>query len=663
MEQDTRDTALYREAQALYQAFWQPGTGGICDAVSMHVASDGHAAVFAGTIVDQLEGEPPTRICHVDLITGHTRVLTFGPNVDRLPKFSPNGCRIAFLSDRHRAGDFQLYLLDARSGAVRSTPAIAGWVEYLHWSPDGMRILLGVAGHGADISGGQGAITSRELANTSPSWIPKVVTGDESHRWREAWVYDVEMDAVARVSGANQNIWEAVWCGNSDVAAVASPGPGEGLWYTARLFTIEVATGSTRELYSPKHQLGWPAASPSGKHMAIVEAICSDRRVVAGDLRLIDVASGAVQRVDTCGVDITATEWRSDTSLLLAGHRGFESVVGCYDVVTGAFRQTWSSREVSTGGFFIAVSGVNETGDCVLVGESFVHGPEIAVIRQGVYRSISSLHLGHAEHAQVIESVEEVTWRAPDGLDIQGWLLRPGFNGPHPLIMAVHGGPVGLWHPLWLGRRAAHFLMLLKRGYALFFPNPRGSAGRGQEFIQPVLGEMGGADTYDYLSGLDHLISQGIADPKRLGVIGVSYGGFMTAWLITQDARFAAAVSVAPITNQVSEHLISNIPHFVSLFLSDTYTNAAGKYFRRSPIMHAHNTKTPTLNVCGLLDRCTPPEEAIQFHNALLENGVQSMLVTYPEEGHGIRHFPAAIDYAARIVSWFDEHVMRQESA
>jgi dipeptidyl aminopeptidase/acylaminoacyl peptidase len=109
----------------------------------------------------------------------------------------------------------------------------------------------------------------------------------------------------------------------------------------------------------------------------------------------------------------------------------------------------------------------------------------------------------------------------------------------------------------------------------------------------------------------------------------------------------------------VTEHLISNIPHFVREFLADDYTNLNGKYYSRSPLMHARRVKTPTLSICGALDRCTPPEEARQFHSALLENGVESVLVTYPEEGHGVRKWPAAMDYAARVVGWFVEHMRR----
>jgi dipeptidyl aminopeptidase/acylaminoacyl peptidase len=658
MQRDVRQTALYREAEALYQALRRPGTGQISDAAEVQVSPDGKHAVFAGTLVDRLEGTPPTRICLADLRSAETRVLTFGPNVDQSPKFSPDGCQVAFLSDRHKPGDFQLHLLNPVTGAARPTPRVDGWVEFLHWSPDGRRILLGVAGHGADVAGAQGAVTSKQAAEERPSWMPEVEADDESHRWRRAWVYELATDGVRQVSPAGSNVWEAVWCGNEALAAVVSPGPGEGLWYSARLHIIELATGKSREVYAPQDQLGWPAASPSGKYLAVVEAICSDRGLVAGDLRLIETTSRKIERVDTRGVDITYTEWRSERQLLLAGHRGFETVVGLYEARSCTFSEAWGSEDLSTGGRYVTVSGFGGTGDCVLVGESFLRAPEIAVIRQGKYQPVKSFDLGYGDHADVIDAVEQVTWKAPDGLEIQGWLLRPKGQGPHPLIMNIHGGPVWHWHPAWLGRAGTPaVLLLLQRGYAIFFPNPRGSTGRGQEFARHVVGDMGGADTYDYLSGLDHLVDQGIVDPKRLGVIGGSYGGFMTSWLITQDARFAAAVSVAPVTNQVSIHLISNIPHFVAMFLADHYTNPGGKYFDRSPIMHAHKVKTPTLNICGALDRCTPPEEAVQFHNALLENGVESVLVSYPEEGHGVRKWPAAIDYAARVVGWFEEHM------
>jgi dipeptidyl aminopeptidase/acylaminoacyl peptidase len=653
VQRDIRETALYRETESLYRSFRRPGSGLIADAVE--ISAHGKQAVFTGTLIDSMN-EAASRICLTDLTSGDTRVLTLGPNTDRAPKLSPDGRQIAFLSDRRKAGDFQLYLLDAASGECRATPAVEGWVEYLQWSPNGRRILLGVAGHGAELAGAQGSAASK-TAQEVPAWLPTVDTGDESYRWRRAWVYDLEENRVSQFSPAKSNIWEAAWCGNEAIVAVVSPGPSESLWYTARLTMIQTDGSASRDLYAPQDQLGWPSASPSGRHTAVVEALCSDRWIVAGDLRLMDTRSGEVRKVATNGIDVTHTEWRSDRHLLLAGHRGFETVVALYDVHAGELKEVWRSEEITTGGFYTVIAGFGEPGDCALVGEGFRRAPEIAVIRGGEYHTVKSFDPGAEAVLSAIAAIETVKWQAPDGLEIQGLLLKPQGRGPFPVILNVHGGPVWHYRPFWMGRRSIGSLMLLQRGYAVFLPNPRGSTGRGQAFVRPILGDMGGADTHDYLSGLDHLVERGIADPARLGVTGGSYGGYMTAWLITQDPRFKAAVAVSPVTNQVTEHLVSNIGHFVALFLKDTYTNAGGKYYDRSPIMHAHKTKTPTLSTCGVLDRCTPPEEAVQFHNALLENGVKSVLVTYPQEGHGVRKWPAIVDYAARMVGWFEEHI------
>jgi dipeptidyl aminopeptidase/acylaminoacyl peptidase len=656
MEKDIRATDLYREFEALFVSLRRPGTGQISDAADVNVSSNGQLAVFTGTLMDTLEGTPSTRIGLTELATGNTRVLTFGPNIDRLPKFSLDGKHIAFLSDRHKAGDFQLFLLDPVTGAAQFTPPVEGWVEYFHWSPDGSRILLGVAGHGAEISGAQGAVTSKQIPRDVSSWMPAIETGNENYRWRHAWVYELATGSVRQVSKSEVNIWEAVWCGNDALAAVVSAGPGEGLWYSARLALLDIETNDVREIYKTKDQLGWPAASPSGNNLAVVEAVCSDRWIVAGDLRVIEAKSGKMVQVDTQGMDVTYTEWRSDRVLLLGGHRGFESVLGLYDATSRTFQDVWHSRDITTGGRYFTVSGFNDLGDCVLIGENCTRAPELAVIQQGEYRPVKSFDLGYADYVKAIGAIECISWKAADELEIQGWLLRPKVKGPYPLVMNVHGGPVWHWRPTWLGRGGI-ILMLINRGYAVFCPNPRGSSGRGRDFARHVYGDMGGADAQDLLSGLDALVERGMADPKRLGVMGGSYGGFMTSWLITQDARFSAAAPSFPHNNQVTCRLIGNIPHFMDLILDGTYNDAGSQYFERSPVMHAYKAKTPTLNICGALDRCTPPEEATQFHNALLENSVVSVLVTYPDEGHGVRKFPAAIDYATRVVAWFTEHM------
>lgn len=658
MQTDIRQTELYREIEAFYKQVRQPGSGQITEATEIHASPDGLSAVFTGTMVDTLDGIPPTRVCRIDLRTGAVQVLTFGPNADRLPKYSPDGRLVAFLSDRHKSGDFQLYLLDPDTGAARRTPPVNGWVEHLQWSADGRRILLGVAGASADVSAVHGAIARSQTDTSSPSWMPDIATADVKQRWRSAWIYDLTSDRATPIDTPGINIWEAAWCGSEAIAAVASSGPGEGFWYRANLLIIDIGSGESRELYRPKHQLGWPAASGSGARLAFVEAVSSDRWIVAGSLRLLDTASGHVTVTDTHEIDVSYVEWRSERHLLVAGLRGPETVVGTCDTDTGEFIESWKSPALSTSGSVISVSGCGASGDCVLIGEGFVRAPEIAAVRNGSYRTLKSFDVGYAACVKSIESVQYLAWAAPDGLEIQGWLIQPHGTCPFPIVMNVHGGPVASWRPTWLARpRSAAMPLLVRHGYAIFMPNPRGSSGRGVDFARRVLGDLGGADTHDLLSGLDYLIAQGIADPKRLGVTGVSYGGYMSCWLTTQDPRFAASVPVSPATNRVSQRLLCTHTDFVDLFLADAYDTLGGRFFERSPIMYAHKATTPTLNICGALDRCTPPGEARQFHNALLENGVTSVLVSYPEEGHGIRKFPTAIDYATRMISWFEEHM------
>lgn len=661
MQKDITDTPLFKEARDIYQSLYNPGSGLVADAVEVDAAPDASSAVFTGTLVETLDAPSSTRICSVDITSGDVRVLTFGPNSDRLPKYSPDGNTVAFLSDRGKKGDFQLYLFDLSTSAVSAAPVVEGWVEYFHWSPSGHAIVLGVAGHGADISGGQGAVTSKKNAEADASWLPVVETGDENFRWRSAWVYDCASQQVSQISQAGLNTWEINWSGNDQLLAVTSPSPNEGDWYSATLNLIDLSGGNTRTVYTPKDQLGWPSANPSAQRFAIVEAVCSDRWVVAGELLLIDADSGDVEKIDTQGIDVSYTEWRSDHCLAIAGVRSFETVIAEYDCNTKVLTEIWVNREISCGSvFFPSMTGLGgSSGDYAFISKGFMQSPAVAMINQGQYQSVVSFdHTYNDLLKNLVDKVEAVTWSAPDGLEIEGWLLHPKVGSkPYPLVMEVHGGPVGQYRSAWLGKNAIHVLMLLQKGYAVLRPNPRGSAGRGIEFARKVKGDMGGADTYDYLSGLDYLVDKGLCDPERMGVMGVSYGGFMSSWLITQDTRFAAAIPVSPVTNHVTEHLTSNIPYFVSLFLDDHYTNPTGKYFERSPIMHAHKAKTPTLNICGALDRCTPPEEAMQFHNALLENNMESVLLTYPEEGHGVRSMPATIDYAARVVDWFEKHM------
>nr|WP_237534355.1 prolyl oligopeptidase family serine peptidase [Streptomyces sp. SID3343] len=203
------------------------------------------------------------------------------------------------------------------------------------------------------------------------------------------------------------------------------------------------------------------------------------------------------------------------------------------------------------------------------------------------------------------------------------------------MVTHLHGGPIwsfcNSWSPAFQGTP-----LLVSRGYAVLNPNPRGSAGHGQWFAEQAFDDMGGADAQDVLSGIDAMVARSIADPDPLGVMGGSYDGFLSAWLVTRDERFAAAAPTAPVTDWISLHHTTNMPHFDRTFLADEPRSFTGRHVERSPLRHASNVRTPTLLTAGALDRCTPAGQAREFHRALVESNVASTLVIYPHVGHGV---------------------------
>ncbi len=673
MDRDIRQSKAFRRAEDYYRQCMEPGFGSVTEAMEPSVRPDGAAVAVTGTVYEKLEGSGHTRIAVAD--DQGLSVVTGGPGNDKCPRWSPDGQVLAFLSDRNETGVFGLYLLRPETGEVVTTPFVDGTVEYYSWSRDGRTVLLGVAGIGADQAGGNGsgtvtkagarsgAVPSRTPADSATTtgpdpaaaWLPEVRGEVAEHAWRSLWRYDVDADEVRPISPTGMNVWEAAWLGPNRVAAVVSPEPGEDAWYTGELSVIDVATGSEQVIYKPQAQLGWPAGSPTGHRLAVVEACCSDRWVVAGELRLIDPVTGSVQTVDTGGVDVTGLAWIDQRRLGYVGIRDLQTVVGWYDTEAETRTELLSTDKTSGNRYPEAAFAAD--GSVALILESYDQPQAITLVSQGGTRELASLaHPGTDWLRSIAGTSRPFTWSAPDGMEIEGILCQPSGKGPFPLVVQVHGGPVWSLTDRWM-MRYGYTPLLVSNGYAVLHPNPRGSSGRGQRFAREVLGDMGGADTLDILTGIDALVDRGIADPNRVGVMGGSYGGYMSSWIITQDQRFAAAVPMFPTTNWYSQHHTSNIGYFDDLFLDDSPYAVVGKHHSRSPVMYARRVRTPTLLIAGARDRCTPPGQAVEYHNALLENGVETSLVIYSEEGHGVRTFPARIDLLARILCWFQRHM------
>lgn len=657
MKTDLRDTTEYAAVAEHLRRVHEPGFGRPHALREPHVTADGTRTVVTGAVLDELVGLPRTAVytCR----DGELSAVSSGSGSARWARFSPDGSVLSFLSDRGTPGVFQLFLLtEGRLGEAVAAPEVAGTIEYTHWSPDGRHVLLGVAGLGADLAGGQGSGTAPgAAADDVPGWHPDVEFGDPDEAWRSLWLYTVDTGEVARVSPEGRNCWEAGWCGSEHVVAVASADPSEDSWYHSTLQLVEVATGTCRELLRSDVQLGLPVGSPDGRHVAVAQAVCSDRWLVAGDVTIIDVAQGTTTAIDTAGTDVTRLQWLDAAQLGYVGARHLDSVAGIVQVADGAVREVFAT-EISCGGATFHPDGAfTADGRVATIQESY-DLPQQVVLTDGDKDQLlaSVANAGTAYLAGVAGTARALTWAAADGLAIEGVLCTPAGPGPFPLVVNIHGGPVWGFRNTW-SMGYAWVPLLVARGYAVLCPNPRGSSGRGQEFAGKVVCDMGGADTGDYLAGIDALVDQGIADPARIGLIGGSYGGFMSSWLVTQDQRFAAAVPISPVTDWYSQSFTSNIAGWGNAFLGADPEQPGTLAHTRSPVLHASKVRTPCLNVAGARDRCTPPGQAREFHQALRAHGVDSALVLYPEEGHGVRAYPAVIDFLTRALGWFEAYM------
>lgn len=655
MNRDLRETPLYREVEEHFRRTEEPAIGRISGAADIDVSPDGRTAAFTGWKTEKV-GDQAARICTVDLESGAVQEITAGPNNDRMPRWSPDGARLAFLSDREDPGRVRLHMLEVgRLGEAVAAPDTKGTVEYLSWSPDGARILLGVAALGAERAGAAGSGTLKGEPTDLPSWMP-TVRSSEPEGWRRLWTYDLESGQVREASREGLNVWEAAWAGPSEIAAVVSEAPGESDWYTAALALLDAESGKERIVYRSERQIGGPAASRSGARLAVIESIASDRGVVAGDVLVVDPTSGDAARQDTGGVDVSFIRWIDEDRLFVVGVRRMDTVAGVVDVSTGAFRELWAGPETAGGGWYPEASPLPDES-FVMPFEAYLRPPEIVVISGDQVRTVVSFANPGTDYlAGCLGRIEKVSWTSPDGTEIEGLVAIPDGEAPHPMVVSVHGGPIALYRERW-AMASLIAPTLVWRGYAVLLANPRGSTGRGQEFAEVVYGDMGGGDAQDLMAGVDAMIERGIADPDRLGVIGGSYGGFMAAWLVTQTNRFAASVAVSPVTDWYSQHLTSNLGIWNLQVLKDELQRPGGEFLARSPIAHAAKVRTPTLCIAGMRDRCTPPGQAVEFFQALADQGVETALALYPEEGHGVHGYPTAVDFCTRFVGWFERHM------
>jgi dipeptidyl aminopeptidase/acylaminoacyl peptidase len=616
------------------------------------VSPDGSQVAFSVGTAYANKGERPKGQIWTGSLDGGCEPATRGSGTDATPRWSADGT-LAFASDRDHPGRMSVYLLGSGPGEARPVGDIAGSVEDLQWSPDGRRLLVLAADLGADRAGIQAATKIEEQGADEDD--PKVTRPFEA--WRRLFLIDVESGETTEVSPEGVHLFEFDWDGEHAVAVCADE-PTESAWYNAYLALLDLESRSADRLYEPEWQIQGPRLSASGDTVCFVEGFCSDRGVLAADVKALDLDGRSVRGIET-GYDVSFLHRRDDRRFWFAGLDGMGTVCGSLSL-DGDVEVLWEGEATIGMRFQPRLAADGEGRRLMTVFDGPGSAPEVAVLDPSDpgegWKPLTDLNR-EIPDPRTAGEWETRTWTASDGLEIEGLLLLPrDGDAPFPLVVSVHGGPTGSWSHGFLPS-GAFGPLLAQDGYAVLLPNPRGSAGRGQEFARANLGDMGGGDLQDILAGVDALVDEGIADGDRVGVMGGSYGGFMSAWAVTQTDRFATSVPLAAVTDWRSFHLTTNIGRFDELFLDADPFEVGGEYDARSPVVQAKNCKTPTLMIHGEVDLCVPVSQAQEMYQALVEAGCQTELVVYPREGHGVLEREHQLDLWERIKGWFDRHL------
>jgi dipeptidyl aminopeptidase/acylaminoacyl peptidase len=560
--------------------------------------------------------------------------------------WSPDNRTLAFLSDAASPNQRQLCVVDVDHDPAGDTTVlgrcltkVTGQLAQPRWSADGKQLaVLFVAG-------------STQSTGALVAYKPDSgVVGDVVEEQRIA-IVDPSSGAVREVSPANMFVYDYDWSPDGQAfAAEAVEGSGTNNYWTAQLYVVRADTGKTTSIWKPPLQIAGPRWSPDGKSIAVIHGIMSDEGSTGGDIYVVPAAGGAAKNITpNLEGSARALAWRPGGIIFneyVDGKSALVTVGG-----NGGTRSTvWSAPQQVT---FVSVAARAEVASAVV--QSFQQAPEVYAGPLGAWTALTD---NNASITPLWGEAKSLHWTS-DKFQIQGWLIYPANFDPakkYPLVVSVHGGPSSANVPSWPSRWNA---ILPGSGYFLLLPNPRGSYGNGEAFTLANVNDFGYGDLRDIEAGVDAAVKAAPIDPNRTGIIGWSYGGYMTMWAVTQTTRFKAAVAGAGIANWQSYYGQNKIDTWMLPFFGASVYDKPEAYSRSSPMTYIKKVKTPTLVLHGDRDSEVPTPQGYEFWHALKALNVPTELVIYPDEGHAITKPAHQRDIEERLVAWFDRYLMR----
>lgn len=586
---------------------------------------------------------PPQRIGHTELSCN-------------LPRWSPDGRWIAFIAEENKKKS--LRILSADGHDIQVLVQAPKEVQNYVWSPDSRSIAF---------------VMAEEVKTESPMCDAYDYARDKEVN--RLWVVSITQPGHYRaltppeyfVKGAGDfgsYHEEFDWSPDGrEVAFTYTPGSGLNHHYVHnKVARVEVETGRLIPLDERFAFALYPRYSRDGRWLALMVRIGDT--LFARELRIavLGIATDEMRLLSSTWnngpffQEPSLLGWTPDSREVLL----FEPSKTKFHLV--ALSLDGGSRTVDMGDGYYHLPALNTSGTTMgFVQQAPGVAPEAYVTNLAAFQpaQVSALNASYRTYPN--GKTEVITWHSFDGTEIEGLLTYPvGYKegSRYPLLLYIHGGPAGVFNEQYLGLPWPYPLAAFaEEGYAILRPNPRGSTGYGTAFRQANLSDWGGGDYQDIMTGVDTVIARGVADPDRLGVFGWSYGGYMTAWIITHSDRFKAASMGAGVTNLISMMGTSDLTDFMTDYLQRDYCADQDMYCQLSPITHAAKAQTPLLIQHGLNDLRIPVAQAYEFYHALRRNGQEPTLIVYPRMGHRFPEPKMTYDLLERNLQWFRKHL------
>ena len=647
------------------------------------VSPDGKLAIFCLRRADKETEKVHSNLWLVPTSGRPARQFTYGSQSDTHPRFSPDGSRIAFLSNRDDEKQLQIYLMPLKGGEARPITDLKGTIKSLEWSPDGTKLLLQFRKKDAEEIIREADEKKKELGIVYRQ-ITRVFFKEDGvgflpkGRWHALCV-DVESEKIQQFTDDDAyDTLDPHWSPDgSHIAFCSNHKKDPDLDPDAiDLYVFSVREGTTRRIETPVGPKGNPTFSPDGGliayygHKGKGQSWKETRLWVipaSGDGEALnltkdydfDVSSWTIN--DMGDLPQVAPIWSSDgkriyfqvahhgnTVLKSVSLKGEVADVVSDEGVVGRF--TFDSKQQRLLYFH---ANMQDTGQVCL--------RELATNRSRVLTHTNKDLLNELD----LGKIEEVWFKGASGNDLQGWILTPpGFDPAkkYPSILEIHGGPLVQYGNFFMHE----FYYLAAQGYVVYFCNPRGGQGYGEQHAKAIHNNWGTADYEDVMAWADYVEKKPYIDSSRMGVTGGSYGGYMTNWIIGHTNRFSAAVTQRSVSNLISMYGSSDFNWAFQEEFSDLPPwEDLENYWRQSPMKYIGNVTTPTLVIHSEQDLRCAIEQDEQVFVALKRLGVDTEMIRFPDEPHGLSRNGRTDRRVARlenICRWFDRYLKKDSN-